>query len=345
MNPAARWQPLALLTAAVLAAHLSLLRAGNFELKLPDPLATKTLITRTIRLAPPEPQAEAPAPQPIARELRPGSLHATTRSADVATHPVAAPVAPPTRAAEPAVASELTPVPAPPRAPEPTPPPPREIAAASIPIAVPGSARFHYKVIASRRGQLLEARGELNWRHDGSNYDAKLEVSAPFFPSRTQTSRGQIGAEGLAPTRFSDTSRSEQAAHFEREKGKIVFSNNQPEVPLLAGAQDRLSVVLQVSSLIGGAPAKFRTGTSITVQTADTRAAESWVFTVEGDEALQLPGGTVPALKLTRNPRKEFDQKVELWLAPGMDYVPVRLRLTQPNGDWVDQQWSATDRP
>jgi hypothetical protein len=27
-----------------------------------------------------------------------------------------------------------------------------------------------------------------------------------------------------------------------------------------------------------------------------------------------------------------------------MDYVPVRLRLTQPNGDSVDQQWSFTDR-
>ena len=52
----------------------------------------------------------------------------------------------------------------------------------------------------------------------------------------------------------------------------------------------------------------------------------------------------MPTLKLTRSPRKEYDIKVELWLAPGMDYVPVRLRLTQPNGDSVDQQWSSTDR-
>jgi hypothetical protein len=216
---------------------------------------------------------------------------------------------------------------------------------ASVAIAIPGSARYHYKVMASRRGQMLEARGELNWRHDGSSYEAMLQVSAPLFPSRTQRSSGQITGDGLAPTRFSDTSRSEQATHFEREKGKIVFSNNQPEATLLAGAQDRLSVVLQLSTLVGGAPAKFRAGSAITIQTADVRAAESWVFTVEGEESLQLPGGTLPALKLTRNPRKEFDQKVELWLAPGMDYVPVRLRLTQPNGDWVDQQWSNTDRP
>jgi hypothetical protein len=65
---------------------------------------------------------------------------------------------------------------------------------------------------------------------------------------------------------------------------------------------------------------------------------------VEGLEDLQLPGGPVEAIKLQRNPRKEFDQKVELWLAPRMDYAPVRLRLTSPNGDSVDQRWSSTDR-
>jgi hypothetical protein len=32
-----------------------------------------------------------------------------------------------------------------------------------------------------------------------------------------------------------------------------------------------------------------------------------------------------------------------VWLAPGKAYAPVRLRLTQPNGDWADHQWSATD--
>ena len=74
------------------------------------------------------------------------------------------------------------------------------------------------------------------------------------------------------------------------------------------------------------------------------READQWLFTVEGEEELQLPGGALRALKLVRNPRKEFDQKVELWLAPGMDYVPVRLRLTQANGDWLEQQWSGTDR-
>ncbi|HET6828428.1 MAG TPA: DUF3108 domain-containing protein, partial [Ramlibacter sp.] len=76
----------------------------------------------------------------------------------------------------------------------------------------------------------------------------------------------------------------------------------------------------------------------------DTRGAEPWTFTVEGEEELALPGGTRRTLKLLRMPRKEYDYKLELWLAPGMDYAPVRLRLTYPNGDWLDQRWASTDK-
>ena len=96
--------------------------------------------------------------------------------------------------------------------------------------------------------------------------------------------------------------------------------------------------------MIAGAPSMFPAGTDFTVQSASTKEAEPWTFTVHPAETLALPGGQVRAVLLTRNPRRQYDVKVELWLAPGADYAPVRLRLTQPNGDWVDQQWSSTDR-
>lgn len=204
--------------------------------------------------------------------------------------------------------------------------------------------RLRYKVDVRLRGIPLQGDGLLVWRHDGDSYEARLEVSSPIYPTRTQRSTGRITALGLAPTRFSDKGRNEEAAHFERDKGKVSFSSNRPDAPLAAGAQDRLSVMLQLGAMIAGEPRKYPPGTTISIQTASTRDAEPWVFTVEGEESLDLPGGKVGAVKLLRNPRKEFDQKVELWLAPGMAYAPVRLRLTQPNGDWVDQQWSSTDR-
>ena len=226
-----------------------------------------------------------------------------------------------------------------------TPPQPSaQSVSAPAAVVIPAPVRLQYRVTFRKGGFTLQANGELRWRHDGDTYDARLEVSAPLLPTRTQHSTGRITAEGLAPTRFSDKARTEEAAHFERDKGKVTFSSNRPDAPLLPGTQDRLSVLLQLSAMIAGEPAKFARGTTVTIQTAGTHDSEPWLFTVEGDEILDLPGGKVPALKLNRHPRKEYDVGVELWLAPGMAYVPVRLRLTQPNGDSVDQQWSSTDK-
>lgn len=210
--------------------------------------------------------------------------------------------------------------------------------------AIPGSVRLRYAVTGQSRGQPWNFNGELLWRHDGSQYEAKLAFSSPLLPSRSQQSTGRITAEGLAPLRFSDKGRSEQATHFSRDSGTVIFSSNAPQVPLLAGAQDRLSVFLQLAAMLAAEPAKFPAGTDITLQTAGTRDALPWLFTVQADETLTLPGGPVATRKLIRLPRREYDVQVELWLGIGMDYVPVRIRLTQPNGDFVDQQWASTDK-
>jgi hypothetical protein len=336
-SPLIRRRTLLALTAAVLAAHGVLLGFSLGPLHFVAPQASLPFVTRSI--APPAPPPETRPTQPAAAVARRPAVAASTAGqahtgADAAKEPGGSrpPPAPTIAAPKPGP----QPVPGTASTHETSP----QVAA----FAVPPSAHLHYKVTAQVKGMALSGEGDLIWRNDGHEYEARLEVHAPFVRTRTQTSTGQVTAEGLEPVRFSDKNRSEQAAHFERDKGKVSFSSNRPDAPLLAGAQDRLSVMLQLGAMIGGAPQKFPPGTEIAVQTADTQEAQGWVFTVEATEQLHLPGGSVSALKLIRNPRKEYDQKVELWLAPRMDYVPVRLRLTQPNGDSVDQQWSSTDR-
>lgn len=210
---------------------------------------------------------------------------------------------------------------------------------------VPASARLSYRVTGESKGLNYSANSELLWQHDGVHYDARLVVSAFLLGSRSQTSRGTLTPEGLEPTRFADKVRSEQAAHFERSLGKIVFSANAPAAALLSGAQDRLSVLLQLSSMFAGNSALYPPATTLSVQVVSAREAEVWLLTVGELETLQLPGGEVQAVKLTRNPRRVFDQTAELWLAPSMGYLPVRLRITQSNGDFVDQQWRASAAP
>ena len=210
---------------------------------------------------------------------------------------------------------------------------------------IPGSTRLKYNVIATKGSLSFNARAELLWQQDGSAYDARLEVSAFLLGARVQTSTGRLTADGLEPKRFADKFRSEVAAHFERDKRLVTFSANTPQVPLLAGMQDQLSVVMQLSAMVAGAPGQYPPGTEIAFNTIGPRSSENWVLTVGEEEKLLLPGGELQALKLTRKPRGEYDQTLELWLAPQLAYLPARIKLTEKNGDYADQVWRATDAP
>jgi len=46
----------------------------------------------------------------------------------------------------------------------------------------------------------------------------------------------------------------------------------------------------------------------------------------------------VPVFDRTTTPRLPFGDKVEVWLAPELGYLPVRLKLTQAGGDFADMQ-------
>ncbi|MBU6223768.1 MAG: DUF3108 domain-containing protein [Burkholderiales bacterium] len=210
---------------------------------------------------------------------------------------------------------------------------------------IPDSVLLKYQVLGMSKQMNYSAWAEFSWQQDGQRYDSKLEVGAFLLGSRSQTSQGTLGVEGLMPQRFGDKYRSEVASHFQRDKGVISFSTNAPEAPLLKGAQDRLSVVMQIAALLSADPERYPVGTLLSFQTVATRDAEVWLFLVEKSETLQLPYGEVPTIKINRKPRKEFDQAIELWFAPSIDYLPVRLRVTNANGDFVDQQLRKLEKP
>jgi hypothetical protein len=210
---------------------------------------------------------------------------------------------------------------------------------------VPGSVRLKYAVTGGKDKLSYTARAELLWLQDGNTYEARQEVGAFLLGSRVFTSTGRMTADGLAPLRYSDKARNELAAHFDRDRQRVTFSANTPEAALQSGAQDRVSVFVQLASMLAGAPDKYPPGTPINVQIIGPRATEVWAIAVDGEEQLNLPGGELATVKLTRAVRGEFDLKTEFWLAPSLGYLPARIRFTQPNGDFVDMAWRATAAP
>ena len=212
-------------------------------------------------------------------------------------------------------------------------------------MALPASVQLDYKMTGSAKGLTYHANGELAWQNTGSRYNASMTVKALFIGSRTLSSTGQVSDQGLAPSRFTDKSRTEVAAHFEPDKGQISFSANTPTLPWTPGAQDRVSVFMQLGGMLAGNPAAFPVGSQISLRTVGPRDADMWTFLVENEERLSLPFGELATLKLSRKPRHEYDQKLEVWYAPALGYVPVRNKITQANGDFVDQELKTLSRP
>ena len=313
-------------------------------------------------------EVPAPAPsKPAARVIQ--SARASVKpSAAKTSAPAASPLpaeAPPVLAAAPALpepaATPLPPAPAEaspgqtdtqpqaqaPAAQEETPQAAAATQSAQSPsaLSIPSSVRLTYKMTGLSRGLNYHANGELNWRREANRYESSMVVSAFLLGSRSMTSVGEVTADGLAPKRFGDKARNELAAHFDPDKGKITFSANRPELPWQRGAQDRLSVFFQLAGLLAGQAGAVPTGTRIALYTVGPRDAETWTFIVENMDNLNLPVGDIKALRLTREPKREFDQKIETWFAPSMSYWPVRIKITQSNGDFVDQQLSGSSEP
>ena len=213
------------------------------------------------------------------------------------------------------------------------------------PVRVPPPTRLAFEVSGEVKRFHYSASAEMLWKHDGTHYEARQEIRAFLIGSRAQTSVGQLTAHGLQPRRFGDRVRSEQAAHFDFDQGRITFSANTPSAPIAPGAQDRLSVFIELASLIAAAPERYPEGTEIALTTASARSASRWVFRVAQTEPLELPAGTITALKLQRVPEDEHDQRADLWLAPSVHYLPVRLRITQSSGDFVDLRLKETSAP
>lgn len=216
---------------------------------------------------------------------------------------------------------------------------------ATVPLQLPGSVKLEFDATGQQGMQPMSGVfGELTWLQDGDRYNARLSLKVLFRTIRAQTSEGRIGPQGIAPERFSDRRRSEVATHFVRDTGEIVFSSANTRVPLQPGAQDRLSILMQLTALVGGDPARYTAGRTISLQVAGPRDADVWTFRVEGDETVATPSGEHAARRLVRLPRREYDQKIEVWLAADLGWLPVRIRQTEANGDFADLQLRSADK-
>jgi len=323
------------------------------------PTAKQTQVAKVV--APPSAGSGATArlktvDKPVDAPANPPKPDEPSSVAIPASEPVEAATAPATEEAlpvetlpEPVVPTSVETPPAPTRATEPPPPAPASTAAppwlAQARFVWPAPVLLNYELSGTSKGVKYTASASISWKYQDSSYQLRHEIKAFLFGNRSQTSAGQVGAMGLLPTRFGDQFRHEQAAHFDRAKGILIYSANTPSQAIEEGAQDRVSLFVQLAGAMAGTPSLRTEGQQFGFQVVSAKQAEVWTFTVLGPEKIKLPLGEIDSLKIHRIPRNEYDQKLELWLSPAYGYVPARLRITQANGDVIEETLKSLGKP
>lgn len=207
------------------------------------------------------------------------------------------------------------------------------------PFALPPSADLSYLVKAKQGGFMLDGTSSLKWQFADNKYSIKTETRAMILGKvHAAASEGSIDDYGLAPDVFYDKRirRDATISTFDRDGGTVTFNASKENYPLQGGEQDRTSIIWQLIANARAVPKKFIVGSEWQYFVVGPSDADPWTFKVGKTEKIETPLGQLAAVRVTRIPN-ERGQQLEIWLAPILDWYPVRMRQTEPDGDYIEQ--------
>ncbi len=213
---------------------------------------------------------------------------------------------------------------------------------------LPPSAELSYAITARQSGLQLGGSAQVHWMANGRKFVAASEARAVLLGKILESrSEGAVDDYGLAPVSFTEKRirRDRTTTSFDREAGTISFTASELTYPIQGGEQDRNSAIWQLISVARASPAKFKPGSEWTFFVAGQRDAEPWTFKVVEREKISTPLGELNTLHVLKEPPPDSKgQHVDIWLSPQHEWYPVRLRYTEPDGDYIEQTLEKIDK-
>ena len=329
------------------------------QLRLALPPRTETVQREAPTPAPPLPEpTRKHTPQPAPPEPAPDTVEGVedgaTGSADAGdgAQGGASEAAPAlqSQAPKPVVPPPAQPAPEP--APAPVATPAAEASAGRrFRVNLPPPAAFELEVKRTDAdGRKWTGVADMRWQNDGSKYKVGLNVGISMLIARvdllTLASEGTIDDAGIAPVTMTEKrrSRSMTATHFHQDERRITFSASSASAPLLAGAQDKATVPFQLAAIGRGDVNQF--AGDIDIQVGEDRGATIYRFQLVGEEELETKMGRLVTWRLARPPRPgSYNARLDIWLAPSLDWYPVQIRNTEGSGAVTTQTVTKILRP
>jgi len=330
----------------LLHAALFLLVSGTVSLpRMPVPQDTTFMQAELLRTppAPPVEPVALPLPKPVPLPPPPLPKLSQDNAPVLNEDAVGPPGEPGTGGAgdgvpEPAPVAVAAAEPSPAPVPEEAPPPPPAPEPRRYKVDVPPPAKITMDVArVDADGTRWSGEAQLMWQFNDDSYRIEFEAGIRIVFTRVNlavlTSEGALAATGFAPVKMTEKRRGRAltATHFDWAHDKITFSASQKTVPLVAGAQDKASVPLQLAAIARGDPAQL--SGDIDIQVGEDRDAVLFRFVVVGQEEIDTRLGRLQTVHLSRPPKEgSYRSRLDIWLAPSRGWYPVQIRNSEANG-------------
>ena len=199
-------------------------------------------------------------------------------------------------------------------------------------VHLPPSAILSYTVTRTVPGQQNAAAepAQLVWERRNGSYRLRLDGVLGQLASA-----GGEDDAGIAPNEAQEAGLGggAQLTRFNRAQGRIEHGFNASEA-FTEGSQDRASVLLQLAGIGLADPDQVQDTIDIVVAGSGGARIARWQ--VVGKEELRTPAGLLAAVHLLQL-APAGEARVEVWLAPERNWLPVQLRVTQPDGTVANQ--------
>ena len=216
--------------------------------------------------------------------------------------------------------------------------------ATAPPFDWPVSTRVSYRLTGNVRGE-VNGDAQVEWVRVANRYQVHLDITVglSFAPlmTRRMSSDGDITPQGLSPRRYDQDTKVGFGA---RQRVAVLF---EPDAVVLSGGQrherwpgvqDTASQFIQLTYLFSTRPELLRPGGALEVPLALPRSTSRWVYDVVDEETVYTPFGPIAAvhLKPRRAVVKGGDLSAEIWFAPTLRHLPVRIRIQQDAETFID---------
>lgn len=222
-------------------------------------------------------------------------------------------------------------------------------AAPEFKLRVPESVEMQMEITHTKvNGNPTTGVGSLSWERANDKYRLSIEAGINLLITNlnllTITSEGHIDLFGLTPVISNDIRRTRPATaiHFNHTDKTISFSASNKIVAMENGAQDAVSVLLQLAAIGNAKEAQLTAGREFSIQVAEGRDATPFLFRVIGEEEidskLAADTGKLMTIHVSRPPKPGFyNSQLDIWFAPSIGWYPVQIRNTESNGSITNQ--------